>query len=255
MVLGCILSANVSANRMDSGYYGEGGWPFVGSLSVGPAWTRAGEWESFSLQPDIEKTYAADQGEYALRLVSTPKGTHTLATGELFLGVYGPINSIVQGQIGLAIATSSSAKLTGDIYEDANPAFNNYNYSYSVRTTRVAIKGKALYDPGFYDLFPYVSASAGVGFNHASSFKVAPKIEEEVPAPLFTDQTSKEFSYTLGIGLQTPVDPNWQVGLGYEFSDWGQSNLGRAPGQTLGRGLHVNTFRVHGLQVSLTYIA
>ena len=47
-------------------------------------------------------------------------------------------------------------------------------------------------------------------------------------------------TYTLGTGVQKILNAHWQVGVGYEFSDWGQSSLGRASEQTLHSGLELN---------------
>ncbi|MDI1351991.1 MAG: hypothetical protein PSV35_04360 [bacterium] len=74
---------------------------------------------------------------------------------------------------------------------------------------------------------PYVSGSMGVGFNRARGFTITPKIIQEIPAPEFTPHTETAFTYTLGIDIQKALTPNVQVGIGYEFTDWGKSILGR----------------------------
>jgi hypothetical protein len=43
--------------------------------------------------------------------------------------------------------------------------------------------------------------------------------------------------------------------MGYEFADWGQSHLGSAQGQTLGRGLSLQHLYTNGLMFNLTYTA
>ena len=102
---------------------------------------------------------------------------------------------------------------------------------------------------------PYVSGSLGVGFNRAHDFTITPKIFEEVPAPNFTDNRTTAFTYTLGIGVQKALTTNWQAGIGYEFANWGKSQLGRAPGQTLNSGLHLSHLYTNQLQFSLSYVA
>lgn len=254
-IVGSVLSATVLAGTMDSRFEPSAEFPFVASLNLGPAWTRPGETKTLALQPDVQKTYVPFPVSRAVRLVSTAKGTEAVFTGELFLGVYGLINSAVQGQIGLALGATSSASLKGNIWEDANPFLSNYTYSYSVSNKRIALKGKLLYDINTYDLFPYISGSAGVAINNSSGFTINPKIVEEVPAPAFANHSEAEFSYTLGIGLEAALDMNWRVGLGYEYADWGLSSLGPGLGQMIGHGISLKSIRTHELLISLSYLA
>ena len=213
---------------------------FVLSLSVGAVLEQAGETQTFYLQPEIEKTYASAGGR------------HLLGSGELFIGMLGQLNTCLQGQLGLAVAATSNAELNGNIWEDANPAFDNYDYSYQINHSHVAIKGKILADFN-QPVLLYVSGSLGVGFNNSHSFEITPKIYEELPAPLFESNIQTSFTYTLGTGIQRAITEHWQLGIGYEFADWGASQLGSAPGQTLNSGLHAAHLFTNALQCSLNF--
>lgn len=214
---------------------------WVLSVSGGPEWARAGDTQSFFLNPDIIKTYAAT------------RSTNVLASGEVFLGVQRLINQF-QGQFGLAVATTSNAKMQGQIWDDADPQFNNLNYKYGVRNSRVAVKGKLLVDKGYWAM-PWISGSAGVGFNRANSFDNTPVIFEALPNPNFASHTKTAFTYTLGVGVQRALSQNWQVGIGYEFADWGKSQLSRAPDQTLNSGLTMNHLYTNGVLFNFTYVS
>ncbi|HAT8718368.1 TPA: porin family protein, partial [Legionella pneumophila] len=63
------------------------------------------------------------------------------------------------------------------------------------------------------------------------------------------------FTYTLGAGVQKSISEHWQLGVGYEFADWGKSELGRASGQTLNEGLKLNHLYTNGVVLNLTYVA
>ena len=139
----------------------------VATLSLGPVWENTGNTQTFYLAPNIDKTYAAN---HAL---------HALIDGEIFLGIQKPLREKLDGQIGLAVATTGNASLSGNIWDDAQPKFNNYTYDYEARHTHVAIKGKLLADRG-YVLTPWVSGSLGVGFNQAHDFSNTPTISEAV---------------------------------------------------------------------------
>jgi opacity protein-like surface antigen len=216
-------------------------WAKVITLSGGPAWSKNNTSQTFYLQPDIEKTYAAK---------ST---TSTIGTGELFLGLQRPINHRVEGQLGIALAGGGNVNFNGNVWEDADPNFNNYTYAYRLNHMHVALKGK-LIGVTETSIRPYVSASLGAGFNHAYKFSINPKIFPEVPAPAFGNNTESAFTYTLGLGIQKIIDTHWQAGVGYEFADWGQYRLARAPGQTLNGGLSLNHLYINELLFNVTYV-
>lgn len=235
-----VLASNVLAGTMGPVETGRD-WTWVGTISAGPTWARGGETQTFYLAPEIEKSYVAR------------KSTNALASGEIFIGLQKTLPSLWQGQLGLAAATTGNAKLQGIIWDDADPQFDNYSYQYKIRHSRVALKGKLLKDCGYW-LMPWISASVGVGFNRAHDFTNTPLIFEAVPNSNFTDHTKTVLTYTLGAGVQKSLNNHWQVGMGYEFADWGKSELSRAVGQTLNSGLHLNHLYTNGVLFNLTYI-
>ncbi|HAT1597281.1 TPA: porin family protein [Legionella pneumophila] len=218
-------------------------WAWVSSVSAGPIWARGGEAQTFYLAPEIEKTYAAR------------KSTNAIASGELFVGIQKALFAPWQGQLGLALATTGNASLQGAIWDDADPEFDNHRYSYKVRQTRIAVKGKLLFDNKTLILTPWVSGSAGIGFNRARSFNNWPVIFEALPNSDFSNHTETDFTYALSTGLQKSLNSHWQAGIGYEFADWGKSELGRASGQTLNTGLKLNHLYTNGVLLNLTYVA
>lgn len=247
MIIKRIILGSLSlllANSTLAGTMGQvtNSWLPVMSLSLGPAWSDAGKTQTFYLQPDVEKTYSAN------------KKNKVLLSGEFFLGGQHLITNNLYGQLGLAIAGAGSAKLQGDIWEDADPDFNNFFYQYKVNHLGLALKGKLFADLGYF-VQPFISGSAGLGFNQARGFKIRPKIFEEIPAPGFAGHTETAFSYTIGAGVQKALNEQWQVGLGYEFADWGKSHLAKASGQSLNEGLCLNHLYTNGLQLSLSYLA
>jgi len=215
---------------------------WVGTIAAGPVWARGGETQTFYLSPEIEKTYVAF------------KSTHALASGELFLGLQKSWPSQWLSQLGLAAATTGDAKLQGIIWDDADAQFDNHSYQYKIHNSRIAVKGKLLMNRGYW-LIPWVSASLGIGFNHAHAFTNTPLIFEALPNANFSNNTKTVFTYTLSTGLQKALNDHWQLGVGYEFADWGKSALGRANGQTMNSGLAFNHFYTNGVLLNLTYVA
>lgn len=213
----------------------------VMALSIGPAWYKEGKTQTFFLQSDVEKTYAAH------------KKNDDLGVIELFYGRQMSLNSLFLGQIGVSLAAASHARLSGDIWEDADPDFNNFYYNYKVNHAHIAIKGKLLAEMG-YIVTPYLSGSIGIGRNRSHDFEITPKLFEELPAPAFVSHTKTALSYTLGAGIQKQLNEYWSAGIGYEFSDWGRSGLSAAPGQTLNSGVQLSHFYINQLQFSLNYM-
>lgn len=217
------------------------GYSWVGALSAGPVFESNGSSQTISPQPGVLKTYTANNGN------------NTLGAGELFLGVQKNLPYQLQGQAGLAVALAGDATFKGDIWDDANPAFNNYVYRYRVSHTGVSVKGKLLADRGYW-LIPWISVSLGVGFNDAYGFTNTPTIFQAVPNGNYASNTSTAFTYTIGIGAQRTLCKHWQAGIAYEFSDWGKNQLDPVNGQsTNGPGLdHLYT---NGVLLNLTYLA
>lgn len=73
--------------------------------------------------------------------------------------------------------------------------------------------------------------------------------------PNFASNTTAAFTYTLGVGVERNINLHCQVGIGYEFADWGMSQLSRASGQTLNTGLSLSHLYTNGLLFNLTYSA
>lgn len=217
-------------------------WHWVGAFSAGPVWEDGGATQTFYITPDIEKSYRAN------------KTTKTLGDFEVFLGGQHALSPELLGQLGLAVGATTDATLSGIIWDDADPAFNNFSYRYKVQHTHVAAKGKLLADIGCW-VMPWVSGSIGVGFNNASNFHNTPLIEEALASANFKSHTETTFTYTVGAGIQKALTAHWQVGAGYEFADWGKSHLNRAAGQTLNQGLRLNHLYTNGVLFNVTYLA
>src|SRR5438445_2072890 len=136
ILLGVMLSTSLMAETKNSAVTDN---HFVIGLSAGPTWMSGNKTQTLFLEPDIQKTYTADNT------------TNDFPSAELFLGWQKILSANLKGQsligqLGIAVATAGNAKLQGDIWEDADPNFNNFNYSYKIRHTQVAVKGRLIGD-------------------------------------------------------------------------------------------------------------
>jgi opacity protein-like surface antigen len=235
-----LLSTHAFGESIDS-LFNPSSLPLVVSISGGAAFTKAGETQTIDLAPRTIKTFAAH------------KASNVLGAGEIFIGLQKMIFPQLLGQYGFAIAKTGDANLQGYIWDDANPKFDNSKYQYYIQSTSFAVKGKLILDNVRW-IEPWMSASLGVSCNRAHGFSNTPVIAEAVAMDNFGGRNETSFSYTLGIGFQKPLTPNWQIGVGYEFASWGESELDRALGQTESSGPQVNHIYTQGIMINLTYL-
>jgi len=216
---------------------------YVVGLTPGWDWVSGNKTQTLNLEPDVQKTYTANNN------------TKSFPSLEFFLGWQKAhlLKHKLIGQIGVDIAAAGNAKLKGNIWDEADPAFNDFTYSYQVQHTQVAIKGRLIGDCGLM-FEPYISGSIGVGFNRAYNFTINPLISPAVVAPLFHSNTTSSFIYTIGIGLQKSLSQHFQAAIGYEFANWGKTQLSRATGQTTNQAPSVNPLYAQQIQLSLYYI-
>ncbi|QMT61790.1 outer membrane protein [Legionella sp. PC997] len=197
-------------------------WSSIIIVSGGPAWSNPGKDQYlYPFPPPQNNLYLADSR------------SDWLGSGELFFGLQHFIGaSNVIAQFGLGVAAASDAGLSGTVSVDGVP--DVYTYSYKVSHVRAEFKGK-LIACGFQSLQPYLSGSFGVGWNHAHDWLPTTIDPVLYPTYWFDTASTVAFSYTLGLGVQKMLTPNWQVGVGVEFADWGKNYLGD-DGATLDQG-------------------
>lgn len=219
------------------------------TLGLGPAWynNEGGTQRNLYFFPPLTlHTYVPEHT------------SGVIGSGELFFGLARPLTNQLAGQLGIAVGYSGNGKLSGHL-NIGEPAVATYPYSYSVSSARIALKGK-LVSAWNYWAKPYISGSAGVGFNRSWDYDSPYTIYPLGLHPTFSNNTAVGFAYTAGIGIQANINPQWQLGVGYEFSDWGKNSL-HEPSLTLldgtflqYHGLHSNSFYTQSVQFSVSYI-
>ena len=235
-----LLAGDVLADTVDT-FASPKNLSWFSSIRADLLWTRGGESQTFFLTPEIEKTYASR------------KESNKLVSGEIFIGMQKLLSQQLISHIGLAATITDNTKLQGVIWDDTDPQFDNYSYQYKIKHSGIIVKGILFFDKGYW-LLPWISGGIGVGFNKAHNFTNTPLIYEAIPNPNFRDHTQTALTYTLGAGVQKKLNQHWQVGLGYEFSDWGKSKLNRATDQTINSGLSLNHLYTNGLLLNITYL-
>ena len=219
-------------------------WSSIITLSGGPAWSIiSGQNQRFLPFPPPALIF----NRYIARSQS-----NILGTGELFFGLQNFIGaSSVIGQFGIGVAGAGEASVSGTVNVNGIP--NVYSYRYNVSHWRPELKGKLIAN-GFRLVQPYISASIGAGFNFSSNYTVTTIDPILFPIYKFGSATHVAISYTLGLGIQKMLSPNWQVGVGYEFADWGENNLGQARGTLITTGPRMSHLYTNELLFSISYM-
>lgn len=216
-------------------------WSWMFGLKAGASFLKNQGNQTFYLAPGIEKTYAGKSSNNAIGNFSLLFGVQKILTPSFF------------GRFGIGLGFASSSQLNGNIWDDAEPQFNNFEYNYDLQHAEVTLEAKLLADMGIV-VYPWISGSIGAGFNRATNFTSTPIVCGVLPIPDFTDNTTTGFTYSFGAGLEYALKENLKVGIGYEFAHWGNSTLGRTPEQTLNSGLSFNSIYTNGISLNLNYI-
>ena len=217
-------------------------WGKVITVGGGPAWARGGETQSFFANPVHYNTYVP------------LKETSTMGGGEIVFSLQHTINPYLFGQIGIGLAGAGNADLQGVIWIDSNPGFAYYTYSYRLNHARVTLKGKLLGGDAQSLVNPFISGSFGAAYNHSYHFNAIPVSPLLPPMRGFESNTQLGFAYTLGAGISKAFLPNWRAEVGYEFADWGKSNLGGVPLQPFDKGIYLSNLYSHQLLITLSYL-
>lgn len=214
-------------------------WSPIITLSGGPAWTTPGQ--ALYLYPQ----FPFPQVNYYF----PTNGSSTITTGEVFFGLRHFVVPNLIGELGLGIAGATDADISGVVNVEGIPQVGVYKYK--VDHGRIELKGKLI--SSRYVLQPYISGSFGIGINNSHDFRAESFIPFLFYPAWYGNQANIAFSYTLGLGLQYVLNSHWQVGLGYEFADWGTSQLG-PDNSTLVNGPNLTHLYTNELLFSLSYL-
>ena len=217
------------------------------TISGGPAWTSPSQ-----------LVYLYPSTPFPFQLVDqyNPNSpTSSIVSGEIFFGLQTLLTPNMTGELGLGIAGATDAIVSGFVTREFpfNTFVNVGTYRYKLDHGRIDLKGKLIASSCRFAQ-PYISGSVGAGLNQSHDFRATTTRPFIYPVPWYADNSVLAFSYTLGLGLQKKLTPNWQVGIGYEFADLGRSYLGYDFSTTLINGPYLSHFYTNELLFSLSYL-
>lgn len=193
-------------------------------------------------QIPYQNTYRAD------------KKANMFGQGELYLALQWPFNHYFLSQLGVAFGGAGDADLQGTI--DVNSIPSGSHYAYKISHGFVGIRGKLISTASVATLQPYLTGMVGAGFNQVHGYHTTPTISVDNSPTWYQNRTNSfVLTYALGLGVQKNINRNWNIALGYEFTDWGNSYLGdAAPSTWTGSGPRVANVFTHSALLTLTYL-
>jgi opacity protein-like surface antigen len=160
---------------------------------------------------------------------------------------------IPQYSLGLRYRHLFTNDINGQVIQYSLPEFTNYDYSLNMSSNALLLAGKIdVYK--FNNIMPYLGLGLGMAFNHSSYSEVAlPGVTPRI-SPGFGNQTSSQFTYNLGAGLDVQVTPKLSLSIGYEFEHWGALNTGPGTVKWASQMLSQSSDASHALLFSLDYM-
>ena len=142
--------------------------------------------------------------------------------------------------VGIAWQHFFNSRMNGTVMQYSDPAFLNYDYSWNVQSDMLLASAK-LNLVQYQKLSPYINGGIGGAFNQTSGYSETP-LAGVTPrdTPGFTNNSSNQFAYQVGAGLDLQASKNVIFSLGYNYQNVG--NLSSGPGvgtwanQSLGSG-------------------
>lgn len=130
---------------------------------------------------------------------------------------------------------------------------DQFSWHYKVRNQSLLTEAKLL-GTLKKQIHPYLLLGLGASFNQAYDYTV------KQPAfltftPQFRAHTETNFTYNLGLGIDTDISKNCRLGVGYRFANLGQANLGEGvlDNKRIPQTLRQHTLYMQSLLVQLTW--
>ncbi|MDP3558742.1 MAG: TonB-dependent receptor [Legionellaceae bacterium] len=215
-------------------------------LGVGVAST------SFSINVPNGAPYPAP---YNQDLLSVSDKTPTFA-GLSFGRRWADNDSVLSAYIlGLRYQHWFNTGVDGTIQQYSLSNFENYQYDWGMTANVLSLYGKI--NLRWLEHFaPYLEGSVGAGFLQTRSYSetalagVTPRI-----SPAYADKSNTSVAYSLGIGGDFRLGPDWILSVGYSYSDLGSVTSGHGRGSNwYSESLSLNNYRVNAGVVSLAYV-
>lgn len=146
------------------------------------------------------------------------------------------------------------SKTSGTITQYSEPQFKNYNYQFNT-TSNVLLASAKMNVYKINRLSPYISGGIGGAFNRLSNYQeialpgVTPRI-----SPAFASNTSNQFAYNAGAGLDLQLLPSLLVSVGYLYQHIGDATSGPGKRTWSNTSLNLGSLAQNEVVASVSYL-
>ncbi|MDP1574412.1 MAG: hypothetical protein Q8L78_05725 [Coxiellaceae bacterium] len=162
--------------------------------------------------------------------------------------------------IGPALYYTNMDEVSGVEHPSTNYAsdYDTLNYRYSADSVSLMAESRAIYEK--YNWQPFATVGIGPSWNRLYDYSEVPTDPSlsAMPAPeVFRNNTSAQFAYEVGVGIQRlfPANEKYQIAyrlaLSYRYFNFGSGELKAASGQATNQALTVNTLDTQAVLLSL----
>ncbi|HBC0467109.1 TPA: hypothetical protein RJX14_003087 [Legionella pneumophila] len=216
-------------------------WSSFITVSAAPGFVEQGNAQILTLLPPFQNYYTLNSDWRSFMDLG------------VFLGLESLVLKCSRAQIGLSGYLATSSKVNGHVWQFASPEFDNFSYSYRISHKRIMASTK-LYLTQYNSLLPYFSGEIGVAFNRSYSYQEIPLIPEVVSMVPFNSHSVTSFAWSIGLGVDYPINQKVRIGTGYLFSNLGKSSLGTTPAQVTEENLQISHRYANQVRFQLTYL-
>lgn len=135
-----------------------------------------------------------------------------------------PTNFLVQASLQYTLWTNVSIDANHSVGITPNTStLYDYHYRLTGRQLLLTAKGLTTVKKIFH---PYIMLGMGPAFNTMYDYDFTTNESGSLNAtPAFSDNTQASFSYAAGLGMDSDVNEHVRLGIGYQFSDLGNTSL------------------------------
>jgi opacity protein-like surface antigen len=213
----CLLYSSPStAGKLDSTFFPNGSLQPIISLFGGIADVHANQSQTFTGDDNASYIYNSKRNNSTSALIGGFLGVeHLLAFHGLYL------------QAGVEYTNNNNVSLQGLNYVGDEPAtYTKYDYRYSVSTEQWLAMVRLLATT--HEIFhPYLFLGLGTALNQVNTFSLSTQEVGSINvAPTYDNHAARNFSYSIGLGVDTDINKHLRLGFGYRFSSFGKECLG-----------------------------
>ena len=132
------------------------------------------------------------------------------------------------------------------------PEFTSYKWNLS--SNLVLASGKLNLLQYADNFSPFINGGIGVAFNNANGYSEVALPGTARVSPAFTNNTTSQFAYALGAGIDYKVMQQLIVSVGYNYQNLGRFSSGPGLQTWSGQSLNFGTYQSNDVFASVSYL-